>query len=79
VCRITTPAWSPLFAIAGAIVTETGSLLSHAAIVAREHGIPTVISIASATRRLHDGDIVTVDGTRGTVVIEKPGAQRRPA
>jgi pyruvate,water dikinase len=79
VCRITTPAWSPLFAIAGAIVTETGSLLSHAAIVAREHGIPTVISIASATRKLHDGDIVTVDGTRGTVVIEKPGAQRRSA
>jgi pyruvate,water dikinase len=71
VCKVTTPAWSPLFAIAGAVVTETGSLLSHAAIVAREHGIPTVIATGNATRKLRDGDIVTVDGTNGTVMIEK--------
>ncbi len=70
VCKITTPAWSPLFAIAGAVVTDAGSLLSHAAIVAREHGIPTVISTGSATRTLRDGDLVTVDGTHGTVIVE---------
>jgi len=71
VCKITTPAWSPLFAIAGAVVTETGSLLSHAAIVAREHGIPTVIATNNATRTLRDGDIVTVDGTTGRVIVGK--------
>jgi phosphohistidine swiveling domain-containing protein len=71
VCKVTTPAWSPLFAIAGAVVTDTGSLLSHAAIVAREHGIPTVIGTGNATRKLLDGSIVTVDGTSGTVMIEK--------
>jgi pyruvate,water dikinase len=71
VCKVTTPAWSPLFAIAGAVVTETGSLLSHAAIVAREHGLPTVIGTGNATRKLRDGDIVTVDGTSGSVMIEK--------
>jgi len=71
VCKITTPAWSPLFAIAGAVVTETGSLLSHAAIVAREHGIPTIIATGNATRKLRDGDVVTVDGTSGIVTLEK--------
>ena len=71
VCKVTTPAWSPLFAIAGAVVTDTGSLLSHTAIVAREHGIPTVIATGNATRKLRDGVIVTVDGTSGTVMIEK--------
>ena len=74
VCKITTPAWSPLFAIAGAIVTENGSLLSHAAIVAREHGIPTVIATGNATRKLRDGDIVTVDGTSGIVLVGKNSA-----
>jgi rifampicin phosphotransferase len=74
VCKITTPAWSPLFAIAGAVVTETGSVLSHAAIVAREHGIPTVIATGNATRKLRDGDIVTVDGTSGAVIAEKNSA-----
>src|SRR5262249_36197733 len=71
VCKIATPAWSPLFAIAGAVVTDTGSPLSHAAIVAREHGIPTVIATGEATRKLRDGDIVTVDGTSGTVIARK--------
>jgi len=74
VCKITTPAWSPLFAVAGAVVTETGSLLSHAAIVAREHGIPTVIATGNATCKLRDGDVVTVDGTSGTVTFEKNSA-----
>src|SRR5262249_6339362 len=69
--RIHAPSRSPLFAIAGAIVTETGSLLSHAAIVAREHGIPTVIATGNATSKLRDGEVVTVDGTSGTVIVGK--------
>jgi rifampicin phosphotransferase len=73
VCAITTPAWSPLFAVAGAIVTDSGSLLSHAAIVAREHGIPTVIATGNATRKLRDGDMVMVDGAAGSVVVVSQG------
>jgi pyruvate,water dikinase len=67
VCAMTTPAWTPLFAIAGGIVTETGGALSHPAITAREYGIPAVVALADATTRFKDGDIVTVDGTVGTV------------
>jgi pyruvate,water dikinase len=70
VCAITTPAWSPLFAVAGAVVTDTGSLLSHAAIVAREHGLPTVIATGNATRKLRDGDVVIVDGAAGSVLVQ---------
>jgi phosphoenolpyruvate synthase/pyruvate phosphate dikinase len=73
VCAITTPAWSPLFAVAGAIVTDSGSLLSHAAIVAREHGIPTVIATGNATRKLRDGDMVMVDGAAGSVALVSQG------
>lgn len=67
VCPITTPAWTLVFSRAAALVTDGGSILSHAAIVAREHGLPAVVATGSATRRLRDGQIVTVDGTRGIV------------
>ena len=70
VCKIATPAWSTLFGIAGAVVTDFGSPLSHTAIVAREHGLPAVVATGNATEKLHDGEIVTVDGARGTVSIE---------
>jgi len=70
VCRIATPAWSTLFGIAGALVTDLGSPLSHTAIVAREHGLPAVVATGNATEKLRDGEIVTVDGTRGTVTFE---------
>jgi pyruvate,water dikinase len=69
VCKIATPAWSSLFGIAGAVVTDLGSPLSHTAIVAREHGLPAVVATGNATEKLHDGEIVTVDGTRGTVTL----------
>jgi pyruvate,water dikinase len=83
VCPTTDPAWSVLFGAAGALVTDGGGLLSHAAIVAREHAIPAVVGAGSATSRLHDGDVVTVDGTAGRVVVERnpiPGTDthRRP-
>lgn len=67
ICPYTDPAWTPLFRIAAAVVTETGGVLSHAAIVAREHGVPAVLGIPGATTRIHDGTRITVDGTEGTV------------
>lgn len=70
VAHLTNPVWTPLFAIAAAIVTDTGGVLSHGAIVAREYGIPAVLGVRGATHALSDGQRVTVDGTRGTVSIE---------
>ncbi|MEV4063107.1 PEP/pyruvate-binding domain-containing protein [Nonomuraea dietziae] len=67
VCPFTDPAWTPLLRIAAGVVTETGGVLSHAAIVAREHAIPAVLGVPNATSRLHDDSIITVDGTTGTV------------
>jgi pyruvate,water dikinase len=68
VAGITTPAWTPLFARAAAIVTDIGGPLSHSSIVAREYGIPAVLATGVATRRIKDGQMITVDGTAGTVV-----------
>ena len=70
VTRITTPAWTPLFAMASAIVTDVGGPLSHSSIVAREYGIPAVLGTGVATQRLATGQQVTVDGDAGTVTIE---------
>ncbi|MEV5740097.1 PEP/pyruvate-binding domain-containing protein [Microbispora rosea] len=67
VCPFTDPAWTPLLRIAAGVVTETGGVLSHAAIVAREHGIPAVLGVPNATSRLRDDTVVTIDGTTGTV------------
>jgi pyruvate,water dikinase len=76
VCPYTNPAWTPLFATAAAVVTETGGAASHAAIVAREYGIPAVMSVPEATRFLADGDEVVVDGDRGMVRrIQEDGAE----
>ncbi len=70
VCKTTAPPWTPLFAVAAAVVTETGGILSHSAICAREYAIPCVVGTQVATTRIPDGALITVDGTRGTVVIE---------
>jgi len=69
VAPITTPAWTPLFAMASAIVTDIGGPLSHGSIVAREYGIPAVLGTGVATRRVQDGQTITVDGGAGTVVL----------
>ncbi|MGW4241308.1 PEP-utilizing enzyme [Nocardia sp. NPDC004722] len=67
VCRTTDPTWTALFGIAAAVVTETGGILSHAAIVAREFGIPAVVAGKGAMRVLANHQIVSVDGTNGYV------------
>jgi pyruvate,water dikinase len=70
IVAVTTDAsWGPLFLVAGAVVVETGSTISHAAIVSRELGIPAAVSVADATRRIRDGTTITVDGNTGTVVV----------
>lgn len=69
VCPSTDPAWVPLFARAAGLVMETGGVLSHGAIVAREFGLPAVAGLPDATRRLRTGQRVRVDGGRGTVVM----------
>jgi pyruvate,water dikinase len=69
VCRMTAPPWSPLFATIGALVVNTGGMLSHGAVVAREFGIPAVVATTYATTRIPDGATVTVDGTNGVVTL----------
>lgn len=61
----TDPAWTPLFLTAGALVTETGGMISHGSVVAREYGIPAVVGVSGATTRLHTGQRVRVDGSTG--------------
>ena len=70
------PAWTPIYAFASALVTSTGSMLSHGLVSAREYHLPAVIGIADVTRRLENGQHVTVDGDRGTVSIERLGSPR---
>jgi pyruvate,water dikinase len=70
VCPSTAPPWTPLFAIAAAVVTDTGGILSHSAICAREYGIPCVVGTKVGTQRIPDGAMVAVDGGAGTIRIE---------
>jgi rifampicin phosphotransferase len=69
IAPITDPSWTPLFVPAGAVVVDVGAQISHAVIVSRELGIPCVVSVTDATRRIPDGARVTVDGTAGTVTV----------
>ena len=69
VTTVTNIGWTPIFPRAAAVVTDVGAPLSHAAIVARELGIPAVVGCGNATMRLHTGDRVRVDGSHGTVEV----------
>ena len=78
VAKATAPAWTPLFARAAAVVTDGGTLAAHASLVAREYAIPAVVGTGDATVRLHSGQLVTVDGTAGTVTPhDEPIANQR--
>jgi len=70
VAGTTTPAWTPLFAMASAVVTDIGGPLSHGSIVAREYGIPAVMGTGVATKRIQNGQVITVDGSAGTVELK---------
>ena len=69
VCPMTSPVWSILFAKVGALVTDTGGILSHPAIIAREYGIPAVVATGNATEVIRDGQQILVDGDAGVVRI----------
>jgi rifampicin phosphotransferase len=69
VAKITTPAWTPLFAFASGVVTDVGGVLSHGSIVAREYHIPAVLGTGVATDRIRSDQHITVDGDQGVVTI----------
>jgi pyruvate,water dikinase len=69
VVETTAPPWTPLFATAAAVVSDTGGILSHCAVVAREYGIPAVVGTGNATALLQDGQLIEVDGDAGTVRV----------
>ena len=71
VATTTTPAWTPLFTLASAVVTDIGGPLSHSSIVAREYGIPAVMAVRDASRIIQNGETITVDGKAGTVTLER--------
>lgn len=70
VCPITSPVWSILFAKVGALVTDSGGVLSHPAIIAREYGIPAVVATGNATQIIADGQQVVVDGEAGVIRLQ---------
>jgi rifampicin phosphotransferase len=69
VCPATDPGWTPLFLTAGGLVMEIGGMVTHGSVVAREYGIPAVVGVHDATKRLRTGQRIRVDGTQGRVTI----------
>jgi pyruvate,water dikinase len=69
VCGSTSPAWAPIFSRVVATVTDIGGVMSHAAIVCREYGLPAVVGTGNATGRIKTGQRVRVDGSAGTVTL----------
>ena len=69
VAETTAPPWTPLFATAAAVVTDTGGILSHCAVVAREYRIPAVVGVGAATATIRSGQTIEVDGDGGIVRV----------
>lgn len=67
----TDPGWTSLFAILSGVVLETGGILAHATLVSREYGIPCVMNVNRATERIRDGQLITIDGDGGRVILER--------
>ncbi|MDD7964078.1 PEP-utilizing enzyme [Actinomycetospora lemnae] len=72
VCPVTAPSWGPVFGKIAAAVSDIGGTMSHAAIVAREYGMPAVVGTGQATATIRTGDRVRVDGDRGVVTVLRP-------
>jgi pyruvate,water dikinase len=79
VTRGTDPGWTPVFPLVGGLVLETGGLLSHGAIIAREYGVPAVINVPGSLSTIKDGQIIEVDGTNGRVYLDPSGADGMPS
>lgn len=75
VCKTTTPLWTSLFRDAKAVITDSGGILSHSAIIAREYMMPAVLGTRIATEKLQSGDLVTVDGSNGRIHLLKQNSQ----
>lgn len=71
ITKFTDPGWTPKFGIISAVATETGGLLSHAAVISREYGIPSVLAVKDLTKIVKDGQTVTINGDRGEVIIHE--------
>jgi pyruvate,water dikinase len=69
VVSLTDVGWTPYYCLASGLITEIGSCLSHGVVVAREYGLPTIVSVKDIMRSIKDGDIITMDGTKGTVTL----------
>ena len=75
IAEFTDIGWSPYYCLISALVTEVGSALSHGAVVAREYGLPVVVNIPFATELIKTGDIVSIDGSTGKVVVLNDGTE----
>ena len=71
VTQATDPGWTPVFPLVSGLVLEIGGQLSHGSIVAREYGIPAVLNVQGAMRRIRDGQVITVDGDTGKVLVDE--------
>lgn len=79
VAVVTEPPWTPLFATASAVVTDSGGVLCHSAVVAREYRIPAVVGTGHATSTFHDGQLLEVDGNAGIVRVVVETSEHEPA
>lgn len=68
VARFTDIGWTPYYSTVNGLITEIGSSLSHGAVVAREYGLPTIVNVKGATKRLKDGDHIIMDASKGTII-----------
>jgi pyruvate,water dikinase len=73
VTAFTDPSWTPLFLTVAGLVTEAGGQMSHGAVIAREYGLPAVVAVKDATKRIEDGQIIRVNGTSGVITILSSG------
>ena len=70
VTKATSPNWTPLIHVSSGVITEVGSSLSHAAIVSREYGIPSIVGVKDVTKLIKDGTKIEMDATNGIITFE---------